>query len=33
MAQRLTKIARALGDHFRGPWGRPPNTGAAVPAC
>ncbi|MEA2153980.1 MAG: hypothetical protein QOE11_120 [Solirubrobacteraceae bacterium] len=33
MARRLADIARQLGDRFRWPSGRPPYTGAAVPAC
>ena len=33
MAQKLSEIAREVGERLRGPWSRPPKTGAAVPAC
>jgi hypothetical protein len=31
MTRRLIEAARALGDHIRGPGGRPPSMGGAVP--
>jgi hypothetical protein len=31
MTHKLIEVARALGDHLRGPGGRPPSMGGAVP--